>query len=156
MCLSNRSWQNNGSPFCHTLHTYLISHRASSFSFLAWKKSTWASVSVGWEDRHCHKESSTGPSCKYFSAFFPAAILTLADLHCRQWRLFWGRVNVSVSCIMVRQNHSPRNNLYFYLIRHFITFYFILLHFSFYLEINYYVFSIVIEHFSPSYFTFCL
>jgi hypothetical protein len=37
--LCKRSWQNNRSPFCHTLHTHLISHHTISISFPAWKKS---------------------------------------------------------------------------------------------------------------------
>jgi hypothetical protein len=35
LCLSKRSWQNNRSPFCHTLHTHLILHHAIYFSFPA-------------------------------------------------------------------------------------------------------------------------
>jgi hypothetical protein len=45
------------------------------------RKATWASISVGRGDCHCHKGSCTGPSCKYLSAVFSAAIPTLADLH---------------------------------------------------------------------------
>jgi hypothetical protein len=33
LCLFKRSWQNSRSPFCHTLHTHLISHHVISFSF---------------------------------------------------------------------------------------------------------------------------
>jgi hypothetical protein len=47
--------------------------------------------------RLCHKGNRTRPSCKYFSAVFPAAIPTLADLHSGQRRLFWGRMWICVS-----------------------------------------------------------
>jgi hypothetical protein len=56
----------------------------------------WASISVGWEDRRCHRGSHAEPSCKYLSAVFPAAIPTLADLCSGQQYLFWGRVWICV------------------------------------------------------------
>jgi hypothetical protein len=52
------------------------------------RKVLWVSISVGREDRHCQKGNRTGPSCKYLSALFPAAIPMLADLYGGQWRLF--------------------------------------------------------------------
>jgi hypothetical protein len=50
LCLTKRSWKNNSSPFCHTLHTHLISHRAISFSFPAWKKG-YVGVDFSWPRR---------------------------------------------------------------------------------------------------------
>jgi hypothetical protein len=49
------------------------------------------------EDCRCHKGSRMGPSCKYPSAVFPAAIPTLADLHSGQQQLFGGGVWICVS-----------------------------------------------------------
>jgi hypothetical protein len=39
LSLSKRSWKNNRSPFCHILHTHLISHHEISSPTPAWKKS---------------------------------------------------------------------------------------------------------------------
>jgi hypothetical protein len=83
---------NNRSPFCHNLHTHLISYHAISFSFPTRKKATWASISVDRGDRHCHKGNRTGPFSIYLSAVFLAVIPTLADLHSYQRRLFRGRL----------------------------------------------------------------
>jgi hypothetical protein len=60
-------------------------HRFATPSILTWfstmwflslspleRKATWASISVGRGDRHCHKRSHTGPSWKYLSAVFPS------------------------------------------------------------------------------------
>jgi hypothetical protein len=86
-----------------------------SFSFHARKKVMWVSISVSRGDRHCHKGSRMGPSCKYLSAVFPAAIPMLPDLRSSQHLLFWGRTWICinkcmwVSCNMVWQYHSPRN-----------------------------------------------
>jgi hypothetical protein len=66
------------------------------FSLLE-RKATWVPFSVGQVDRHFHKGSNMGPSCKYFSAVFPAAIPTLADLQRGQWWLSWGRLWICVS-----------------------------------------------------------
>jgi hypothetical protein len=52
------------------------------------RKATWASISVSQGDNHCHKGSHMGPSCKYLSAVFSAAIPTLADLHSGKRQLF--------------------------------------------------------------------
>jgi hypothetical protein len=85
-------------------------HRFATPSMLTWsrtmrflflspleRKATWASISVGRRGRRCHKGSRMGPSCKYLSAVFPAAIPTLSDLHSGQWRLFWGWMWICVS-----------------------------------------------------------
>jgi hypothetical protein len=96
LCLSKRNWQNDRSPFWHTLHTYL-SHHAIFFSFPTWKKSH-VGVNFSWLRRaSLHKGSQVGPACKYLSAVFPTAIPTLADLHSSQQRLFWGRMWICVS-----------------------------------------------------------
>jgi hypothetical protein len=89
LCLS-KIWQNNRS---------LTSSHTMRFLFLSplERKSTWASTSVGWGDRHCHKGSRMGPSCKYLSAAFSAAIPTLADLHSGQQQPFWGSMWICVS-----------------------------------------------------------
>jgi hypothetical protein len=89
LCLPERCWKNNRSPFCHMLHIHLISHQLF-FYFPAWKKS-YEGIDFKWSrDHHCHKESCTELSCKYLSAVFPAAIPTLADMHSGQWQLFEG------------------------------------------------------------------
>jgi hypothetical protein len=61
----------------------LTGSRTMRFLFLSplERKATWASYSVRRRDRRCHKGSRMGPTCKYLSAVFPAAIPTLADLH---------------------------------------------------------------------------
>jgi hypothetical protein len=64
------------------------------------RKAMWVSISVDWGDHHWHKGSCTGPSCKYLSAVFPAAIPTLADLHSSQWWLFWGRIWICGSVVV--------------------------------------------------------
>jgi hypothetical protein len=47
LCLSKRSRQHNRSPFCHSLHTHLISHPAIYFPLPACKKNS-ASVNFTW------------------------------------------------------------------------------------------------------------
>jgi hypothetical protein len=97
LCSSKRRWQNNRSLFCHTFHTHLISHHAIFFLSPLERKATWALILVGWGDRHCHKGSCTGPSCKYLSAVFWTTIPTLTDLHSGQRQLFWGRMWIYVN-----------------------------------------------------------
>jgi hypothetical protein len=51
------------------------------------RKAMLALISAG-QDHHCHKESLTGPSCKYLSAVLPEAIPMLADIHSCLWQLY--------------------------------------------------------------------
>jgi hypothetical protein len=64
--------------------------RTMRFLFLSplGRIATWASISVGRRGRRCHKGSRMGPSCKYLSAVFPAALPTLADLCKCMWVSF--------------------------------------------------------------------
>jgi hypothetical protein len=68
----------------------LARSRTIRFPFLSLleRKATCALSSVSRRDRRCHKGSRMGPSCKYLSAVFPAAIPTLADLYTGQRQLF--------------------------------------------------------------------
>jgi hypothetical protein len=84
---------------CFATPYMLTWSRTTRFLFLSLleREATWASISVGRRDRCCHKGSHMGPSCKYLSAVFPAAIPTLADLHSGQRPLFWGWMWICVS-----------------------------------------------------------
>jgi hypothetical protein len=67
------------------------------FLSLLERKTMWVSISVSWEDLHCHKGSHMQPSCKYLSVVFPAALPMLTDLHSDWRRLFWQRMWICVS-----------------------------------------------------------
>jgi hypothetical protein len=77
-------------------------HRFATPSMLTWsrtmqflflspleRKAMWVSISVYRRGRY-HEGSHMGPSCRYLSAVYPAAIPTLAGLHSGQRQLFWG------------------------------------------------------------------
>jgi hypothetical protein len=87
LCLSERSWQINSSPFCHVLHIHLsLDLEPCDFFCLSSleREATWASTSVCRGDCHCRKGKRKEPSCKRL----PAATPTLADLHSGQQLLF--------------------------------------------------------------------
>jgi hypothetical protein len=80
LCLSKRSWQNKRSPFCHTLHTHLISHHAISFPFPARKKS-YVGVNFSWP------KISSLPQGKPYGTFLQTSFSSVSSSYSNIGRL---------------------------------------------------------------------